>query len=524
MFNRLLQSSRGLLRSAATASTARRHFAAASVSPAHLKAVGQNILAEANNLKRTTANMAIDIDESPEALTELFEGRSTMEFARTVINKMVDIYPVPLKDLWVEPDDTTHGVRIFTNEESDKSSRIMTRVDKDGQFTPYYDYFDTAMSRLGPYRPEKIVELRTVTDADPENPDVVYNNGHLLHQTTFFIGPVNFYYELDGVKHCVETDTGDSNYITPFVPHSFASRDPSQTALILAVTYAGEVRNVLADIGRLSPKKMDALAGDARVPTDPFTTTLARKMNVEMMNVDDLADAVSDSISADRVAALASMTDGDDTKPPTAVELSALAGALQVPVSSLMMIPLETQQEVVVTKMGDSPVRRVGASYCVEALSRSPHQQDLKSFRLVVEPTGGAEKATQGADLACHLHSFYFNYGSLPVTMTWGDEDQCTQVVNPGDSVYVFPLVKHRFDNHHDVVVDHAGNDAAADINDVDCEHVASMYMVRLPGALTESVIREYSNFQSSTPGQGRHRVGAETVCWYNTEEDAAKK
>eukprot|EP01050_Picozoa_sp_SAG11_P012331 SAG11_NODE_1364_length_5109_cov_2.966866_7_plen_80_part_00 len=58
----------------------------------------------------------------------------------------------------------------------------------------YYAYRDSAMSRLGPFRPEWIEELRVVSDPDPENPDVGYNNGHLMMQTTFFIGPVNFYY------------------------------------------------------------------------------------------------------------------------------------------------------------------------------------------------------------------------------------------------------------------------------------------------------------------------------------------
>ena len=52
------------------------------------------------------------------------------------------------------------------------------------------------MSRIGPFRPEWIKELRVVDDADPLNPDVQYNNGHLMMQTTFFVGPVNFYYEL----------------------------------------------------------------------------------------------------------------------------------------------------------------------------------------------------------------------------------------------------------------------------------------------------------------------------------------
>ena len=34
-------------------------------------------------------------------------------------------------------------------------------------------------------------------------------------------------------------NTGDSNYITPYWPHSFTSRDPKQKAYILAITFGG---------------------------------------------------------------------------------------------------------------------------------------------------------------------------------------------------------------------------------------------------------------------------------------------
>ena len=37
-------------------------------------------------------------------------------------------------------------------------------------------------------------------------------------------------------------NTGDSNYITPFYPHSFASRDKDKDTIIIAVTFGGEVR------------------------------------------------------------------------------------------------------------------------------------------------------------------------------------------------------------------------------------------------------------------------------------------
>ena len=41
------------------------------------------------------------------------------------------------------------------------------------------------MSKLGPFKPEWIKELRNVNDSDPRNPEIAYNNGHFLHQLTF---------------------------------------------------------------------------------------------------------------------------------------------------------------------------------------------------------------------------------------------------------------------------------------------------------------------------------------------------
>ena len=63
--------------------------------------------------------------------------------------------------------------------------------------SPYYLYKDTVMSKISPFRPEWIQQLKVVEDLNPENNKVKFNNGHFLHQFTYFIGPVNFYY-MDG--------------------------------------------------------------------------------------------------------------------------------------------------------------------------------------------------------------------------------------------------------------------------------------------------------------------------------------
>ena len=121
----------------------------------------------------------------------------------------------------------------------------------------YYEYRDTAMSSLSQFRPEWIKELCVVDDNDPENEAVQWNNGHFLHQFTYFVGPGELLLPRERMvtKQVAVMDTGDSMYISPFVPHSFASRrnDEGELGVIMALTYGdklgGETRQEVSALG-----------------------------------------------------------------------------------------------------------------------------------------------------------------------------------------------------------------------------------------------------------------------------------
>ena len=108
---------------------------------------------------------------------------------------------------------------------------------------PYYEYRDTVMSTVAPFRPEWILDLCIVDDNEATNSKVQWNNGHFMHQFTYFIGEVNFYYkDSNGKKKVAIMNTGDSMYITPFTPHSFTTRKGAkEPGLILALTYGGQL-------------------------------------------------------------------------------------------------------------------------------------------------------------------------------------------------------------------------------------------------------------------------------------------
>jgi len=144
------------------------------------------------------------------------------------------------RDKFPIQDDTEDGVIIFTAKQRESTIRTFERG-PGGQKAPFYDYADTAMSKTSSFRPEWIVERYFHSGEDPDTPDWAFNKGHFEYQMTYFIGPVNFHWiDKDGKKHVRKMNTGDTNYITPFVPHTFTTRKEGE-GLILAVTYGGSV-------------------------------------------------------------------------------------------------------------------------------------------------------------------------------------------------------------------------------------------------------------------------------------------
>jgi len=223
----------------------------------YFELIGSRIRSELNDLKRTPESAAFELNFEISELKKILEGKSSKKEINRLINKMGDFYPIDISDLYILEDDCTHGIRIMTGKDSSKTSRIFNRKNRNGELLPYYEYRDSAMSKLGPFKPEWIKELRYVKNSDPHNPEVAYNNGHFLHQLTFFIGPVNFYWKEGEEYFCEEMNTGDSNYITPFYPHSFSSRDNSEDAIIIAVTFGGEVRRAQKEIYWLGEERVN---------------------------------------------------------------------------------------------------------------------------------------------------------------------------------------------------------------------------------------------------------------------------
>ena len=448
----------------------------------YLQSIGARILGEANDLKRTPEALATDLGYSLDQIQSVIAGESDRETAHAVLQAMAKVYPVSIADLWVEYDDTDHGVRVVTAAESNDSQRVFDRRDRSGGLSQYYEYRDTAMSRTAPFKPEWIKELRVVADAEPDNPDVAYNHGHLMHQTTFFVGPVNFYWELNERRHCVELNTGDSNYVTPFVPHSFTSRQADHLGYIVAVTYGAEVRRAASDLGRLDPEALEELTADPRWPDKAFAQALARQAAAESLTKEQLIERLNDA-GFDKERARQVVVNGGAT--PNEIEV--IAAALSIRATDLTISPLTEEEEIVVKRRADSAQRHYPNSdspaYVFTELARTKHQPLLKGFDVSV--LGGAN-----GEMRHSLHEYIYNYGNVPTELFWGDSHQT--MLEPGDSAYVRPMVSHRFG---------LGPDSEP----------GQLVMIRIPGALTGSVMNEVSTYAP----QGRNRVGMERQRWF---------
>ena len=258
------------------------------------KLFGNRLRSEFNDLKRTPEVISKELSIDISLINDILEGKSSVLQINNFLKKIEKKYPIDVYDLYLIRDDCENGIKILKNKDSKNSSRIFERKLKSGIKIPYYEYRDTSMSKLGPFKPEWIRELSLVNNSDPENQSVVYNNGHFLHQMTFFIGEVNFYWIENGKKFCKEMNTGDSNYISPFYPHSFTSRNPKKDGIIIAVTFGGNVRRAQKELywlGENRVKKFMQLAkkryGNNKTPV--ITSTKNQFKNFKTYSIKELA-------------------------------------------------------------------------------------------------------------------------------------------------------------------------------------------------------------------------------------------
>lgn len=455
---------------------------------AYTRALGARLLAEANDIKRTPESLAAEMRLPIEHITAAVAGELSPAEYRSLFETVAHRYPIAFGRLWIEAADTDTGVLHMTAAESIASSRVFARPDRTGGLTPYYEYRDTAMSRTAPFRPEWIRMLRVVGDVDPLNPDIAYNKGHFLHQTTFFFGPVNFYWEVDGKRHAVALDTGDSNYITPFWPHSFTTRDPSKPAFIVAVTYGAEVARARDEIARIGADALSDLILDVRREAAAYAGLLRRHLAHEAITECRFIElCVARGLDEARVIDVLG-----ERSLPSAADVAVMADVLCVNPRDIVPPTRVSEDEVVVLRRAYAETYPYPEStepcYQITRLARSRHQPCLKSFLVRVLPC----RTEREGVFRVPLHQFVYNYGESAVRLiAQSGENRRVVTLAPGDSAYVAPMIMCRFA--------------------VDGHHAGDLYVVRVPGDLHTEAVFELSGMAPCGIG----RVANETMRWF---------
>ena len=411
---------------------------------------GQNFLGILNDIKRRPEDAAKELDIPLDEINAIIKGQKTV--SQEIVNKAVKIWPVNARDFYIIRDDCTAGLKIMRAEDSKKSSRIMERAGK-----PYYEYRDTAMSTVAPFRPEWIMELCHVENNDPSNPEVQWNNGHFMHQFTYFIGEVNFYYkDAKGEKKIAVMNTGDSMYITPFISHTFATRKGAdQNGLILALTYGGKLTgDNQQELSALSVDLGSEFALDFSTKEKASASLLKYNRKIANISIEELSRRTNIS-----KINLESFESGIIL--PSHADLELISKALTVNIRDLLPNDI-TEDKVIVKHRNDGKkwtYPETTKSYEFLELASTTALPYSKAFEVQVNNSN-----TNDYNLKVGSHQYLYNIGNMPVSITWECENKnYSEAINPGDSVYIKPFIKHNFSGKGKLLILGIGGKIAGD-------------------------------------------------------------
>lgn len=409
--------------------------------PALARRTGALVLSEANDLKRTVEAMAEELEQPAEQVLRLVAGEGSFEEYRALAAAMARVYPVDETQLHPLVDDCVHGARIMRAAESAATARTVQRTDRRGRPLAYYEYRDTAFSAVSPFRPEWIKQLSVVDDTNPDDPGVVFNRGHLLHQYTVYLGPVNYYWEVDGERFGTEMRTGDSTYGTPWWPHTFTSRDADREARILAVTFGSAVRRSLRELYVLGPRATAFTLPYRRGAAASARALIARHLQDGLLTAEELDRRLAEAevdVRTDQILA--------GSGPVPSEVLAGVACALDVEVFDLMVPEYRPEDEVRIQRIADvTPIVMPGPSdpsYSIRPLARVSKAPSARGSLLATRSTSRSSAQV----LETSLHSWIYNVDAQPVRVWWSDGNGSREtVLAPDDSMYLQPWIAHRF-------------------------------------------------------------------------------
>jgi len=411
---------------------------------------GKNFLGILNDIKRRPEDAANELGVDPSEIESIIQGNSLI--SQVLIEKAIKIWPVNSRDFFVIRDDCPSGVKIMHAEESKKSSRIMDRAGK-----PYYEYRDTAMSTVSPFRPEWILELCEVEDNDPNNPKVQWNNGHFMHQFTYFIGEVNFYYiDSKGEKQVAIMNTGDSMYISPFTSHTFTTRSGAkEKGLILALTYGDKLTgDVQQELSGLSAELGSNFALDFSSKESTSASLIKYHREIANISIEEMSKRTSIVIDELNIFE-------NGLKIPSLNQIEKIANALTINIRDLLSND-KIEDKVIVLHYNECKkwfYPENTKTYEFRQLASTTALPFSKSFEVKV-----LNSTNSKLDLESGLHQYVYNVGNNIISLSWMFNDiKYNEIINPGDSLYLKPFIKHNLRGNGTLLILRIGGKIAGD-------------------------------------------------------------
>ena len=393
------------------------------------------ILEEANNLKRTKDSMAKELKLPIQLMKKVLSGKASTSDTSKVIKKMLETYPIKESDLHAVKKEDFSPFVICSQKLSKKSTRFFKRKNGLGLLKNYYEYRDTAMSKNSPIYPEWIKPLAVVNNKNPKNKLVCYNKGHILHQFTFFIGKVNFYWKDDKGFHCKEMNTGDSNYIPPYISHSFTSRDKDNLGLIIAVTFGDILKFSKEKFLYYNKSDLESFIGKQNKKNSHLQALIHNFINKKFLDMKSFETLlIQEGFTKNQTKNLIK-----GIKLPSNEQTLVLSKLLGLPYHFLESAVSNKTAKVIINKFKEDRFRTLNngkSTFKILDLARSSYKKELNSFLMEVNTY------SKSYNIRHELNEYVYNFSNEVIYLKVKGK---IELLQPGESAIFSPLVEHSF-------------------------------------------------------------------------------
>lgn len=388
---------------------------------------------ELNDLKRTSQSVAKELNCKESEIKKYLSGKYNVDSYLNFLIKFCDLYPVNMSTLIIYKKDTTNGILFFKLADSMKSSRIFKRKDKNNKLRPYYEYRDTAKSNLSNFYPEWISQIRYVENSKPNNPNVVFNKGHFLHQLNLFVGPVNYYYEINGKKICKEMNTGDTSYISPYVKHSFTTRDKTKPTYIVAVTTGSSLKRNQNELRMYDKNFFKNLLNSKNNKFQYFHNTIKRALKNEISNLTKFKQKIG-------VKLFEKLKNRNKFYTLSLAEIFKISEILKTSPSSFFN-NIESEKEVIDKSFNETKFNYFPSNnnklYKIYTSARTKNFTNLKGF--IIEVISNQKKKFH---FKFTLNIYLINFGETILNIDWKYNSKLyKKSIKPGDSIFIEPYI-----------------------------------------------------------------------------------